>query len=135
MTEEAFQKLVAQEFPNAVPARFVGAIRNVALLVEDAPSEEIRKAEGLEGDETLLGIYQGVSLDRRGGEYGIGPTLPDTITLFRLPILDEADEMGGGEEAVRKVIRETIWHEVAHYFGFEEHEVNEREEKGKNFSI
>jgi predicted Zn-dependent protease with MMP-like domain len=135
MDTEEFERLVTEEFRRAVPERFLRAIENVAVLIEDVPSEEIRKAEGLAGEETLLGLYQGVSVDRRGGEYGIGPTLPDTITLYRVPILEEAEDMGGGEEAVRRVIRETVWHEVAHYFGFDEHEVHEREEKGENFSV
>jgi predicted Zn-dependent protease with MMP-like domain len=135
MDTDTFERLVAEEFRKAVPERFLRAIENVAVLIEDEPSEETRKMEGLAEGETLLGLYRGVSLDRRGGEYGIGATMPDTITLFRLPILEEAEDMGGDKSAVRKVIRDTVWHEVAHYFGFEEHEVNEREEKGENFSV
>ncbi len=131
MERERFEELVTQEFPNAVPERFRGHIKNVALLVEDEPSEEVRAEEGLAGNETLLGLYRGIPYDDRGGLYGVGATLPDTITLYRIPILEEAGE---SEERVRKIIRETIWHEVAHYFGFSERDVGRREEDGTNYS-
>lgn len=135
MEQELFEKLVAEEFEQAIPERFVAHIHNVAFLVEDEPSEDVRRAEALGPGDSLLGLYRGVSLDRRGSDYGLGATMPDTITLYRLPILAEAAEQGGGEEAVRRVLRETIWHEVAHYFGFDEHAVEQREDEGRNFSV
>lgn len=134
MDQEAFEKLVAEEFPKAIPERFAARIHNVEFLVEDEPSEEIRRLEGLAEGETLLGLYRGISFDQRGSEYGIGMVLPDTITLYRLPLLEEADALGGGEENVRRAVRETIWHEVAHYFGFDERSVNAREDGGTNRS-
>ncbi len=130
MTREAFEQLVAEEFPNAIPEKFRGLINNVAFLVEDEPSEEVRKLERLGPQETLLGYYKGIPHTVRGDHYGVGGVLPDTITLFQLPIEEEAEEHGGGEKQVRKVIRETIWHEVAHHFGMDEHEVQERERRG-----
>ena len=51
-------------------------IKNVALLVEDEPSDEIRKKEGLGENETLLGYYHGVPLSARGDMYGVGMTMP-----------------------------------------------------------
>lgn len=134
MTPEEFEQLVAEEFNKAIPERFHKHIQNVALLVEDEPSQDIRKQEGLQGGETLLGLYQGISLNRRGVFYGTGPTMPDTITLFRLPIVAEAQSRGGTEEILRQIIRDTVWHEVAHYFGFSERSVNEREDSGTNTS-
>lgn len=135
MEQEAFEKLVAEEFEKAIPDRFSARIHNVAFLIEDEPSEEVRQEERLSDGDTLLGLYRGVSLDRRGSDYGLGATMPDTITLFRLPILAEATEQGGGEQAIRRVLRETIWHEVAHYFGFDEEAVGRREDEGQNFSV
>ena len=129
MNKDTFEKLVAEEFPNAIPEKFRGLIKNVAFLVEDVPSEEVRIKEHLHDDETLLGYYHGIPNTARGEGYGVGGVLPDTITLYQLPIEEEANELGGGEAAVRKVIRETIWHEVAHHFGMDEHEVQERERK------
>lgn len=125
--------MIAEEEWNKVPAHFSRSVTNVALLVEDEPSEEVRQKEGLEGEETLLGLYQGLPLSERGSEYGVGMTLPDTITLYRLPLIEEAEAMDREfREAVRIAIRETIWHELGHYFGLEEHEVNDREDEGTN---
>ncbi|HVZ76137.1 MAG TPA: metallopeptidase family protein [Candidatus Paceibacterota bacterium] len=134
MTREEFEKLVAEEFPDAIPEKFRSKVENVAFLVEDEPSEEVRREEGLADNETLLGLYRGIPHTARGDYYGVGNVLPDTITLYQWPIEDEAMEFGGGEANVRKVIRETIWHEVAHHFGMDEAEVRHREderERGK----
>lgn len=109
---------------DALPKKFRDKIANVAILLEDEPSEKVRQKEGLMEDETLLGLYQGIPLSERGEGYGIGPTLPDTITLYKLPILDEA---GGDAKDVQRVVTETIWHEFGHYFGLDEAEVRKRE--------
>lgn len=101
-------------------------ISNVAILIESLPSEEVRKEEGLEDDETLLGLYRGIPLSTRGDNYGVGATLPDTITLYKLPIEEAAIE---DAKDVAEVVAETIWHEFAHHFGMDEHEVREREQK------
>ena len=119
-----------------VPEHFKKRIKNVALLIEDVPSDAIREAEGLLEGDTLLGLYQGVPNTLRGEGYGIGMTLPDTITLYRLPIVEEAEENRREsetiEEAVLRVARETLWHEVGHYFGLSEEEIHAREEEGTN---
>ncbi len=125
MDRDTFEKLVEEGFL-LLPEKFRAKIKNVALLVEDEPSEEVRAREGLTGDETLLGLYQGIPNTARGDSYGVGPTLPDTITLYQLPIEDAAHEDG---VEVRTVIAETIWHEYAHYFGMDEDEVRLREEE------
>lgn len=132
MTHEEFEQLVAEEFPKAIPEKFHHLIKNVAFLIEEEPSMETRMVEGLGPNETLLGYYKGVPATARGDHYGVGSTLPDTITLFRLPILHEAMIVSGEdgvsmEEALPVVIRETIWHEVAHYFGMDEGTVSKRE--------
>lgn len=123
MTREEFEKL-AQEGFLLIPEKFRKRIRNVALLVEDEPSDEIRRREGLKDDETLLGLYRGIPATVRGDTYGIGETVPDTIALFKLPIEEEA---GGDPETIRRVVAETVWHEYAHYFGMDEDEVRLRE--------
>lgn len=135
MDEHAFRNIVQKEWWS-LPEKFASRVENVALLVEDEPSEEVRKEEGLEGDDTLLGHYHGVPQTARGSEYGVGGTLPDTITLYRLPLMEEAvdtrKEGESEEEAVARVIRETIWHEVGHYFGLDEEPINRREDEGTN---
>lgn len=136
MEESAFKALALTEW-EAMPAKFKERVKNVALLVEDEPDEETRREEGLEGEETLLGLYRGVPNTERGSEYGIAGTLPDTITLYRLPLIKEAEDIEkersvSNEEALRLAVRETIWHEVGHYFGFDEHHINHREDEGSN---
>ncbi|MEK7101744.1 MAG: metallopeptidase family protein [Patescibacteria group bacterium] len=134
MTHSEFEKLVREGFL-LLPEKFRAQIKNVALLIEDKPSEDIRKKEELEKDETLLGLYQGIPNTARGDTYGVGPTLPDTITLYRVPIeeaallrtrLRKGTAREEGKE-IREVIAETIWHEYAHHFGMEEDEVRFRE--------
>ncbi len=124
MTREEFEQLVEREFLNAIPEKFRPHIKNVAFLVEDEPSQEVRVREGLKKRETLLGFYHGIPTPMRGDWYGMGATMPDTITLYQLPIEQAAAEDGA---PVAQVIRETIWHEVAHHFGMDEHEVRRRE--------
>jgi len=132
MSEEEFRE-IAQEEWTRVPERFAVRIKNVALLIEDEPSEEVRLEEGLEEGETLLGLYHGIPNTERGSEYGVGATMPDTITLYRLPLIEEAENMDREfRQAMRIAIRETIWHELAHYFGFPEEPINEREGEGTN---
>ena len=120
-----FEKLVAEGFER-LPEWVREKIKNVALLVEDEPAGEDRKAEGLSDDETLLGLYKGIPLSARGDMYGVGMTMPDTITLYQIPIEEAAPEDG---KDVRDVVAETIWHEFAHHFGMDEGEVREREQK------
>ena len=124
MSDVSFRELVARIGFTPVHEVFRKKIENVALLVEDEPSAEIRKQEGLHDTETLLGLYQGIPQTARGDGYGVFPTLPDIITLYRLPILKEAEDTDGD---VARVIQETIWHEVAHPLGLLEHEVRDRE--------
>jgi predicted Zn-dependent protease with MMP-like domain len=132
MSEEEFSALAAEEWAK-VPAHFHAKIDNVALLIEDEPSADVRQEEGLEEGETLLGLYQGIPNTERGSEYGVGATLPDTITLYRLPLIEEAEHMDREfRQAMRIVIRETLWHELAHYFGYPEEPINERESEGTN---
>ena len=122
MPREEFEKLIAEGF-EALPRWVREKISNVAILAEDEPSQEDREAEGLSGHETLLGLYKGIPLSARGDTYG-GLVMPDTITLYRVPIVEAAEEDG---LPIAQVIAETIWHEFAHHFGIDESEVLRRE--------
>lgn len=113
-----------------MPEHFARRIDNVALLIEDEPDEALRAEEGLTAEETLLGLYRGIPLTGRGEFYS--GVLPDTITLFRTPLYEEAallEEEGRatGEEALRLAIRETLWHEIGHYFGLDDEHIHQRE--------
>lgn len=125
MTLEEFEKLAAEGFER-LPEWARAKITNVALLIEDEPSEEDRRLQGLTDGETLLGLYKGIPLSERGAHYGEGMVMPDTITLYRLPILEVAAE---DKLDVRDVITDTIWHEYAHHFGIDEDGVRVLEER------
>lgn len=137
MNEQDFETIAAEEFSN-VPARFTTRISNVALLVEDIPSDSTREEEKLTSQQTLLGLYRGVPLSLRGSGYGVGDTLPDTITLYREPIIMQAHEYLRTHrscvllEAIRISVRETLWHEIGHAFGLNEETVDMREVQGTN---
>lgn len=75
--------------------------------------------------ETLFGLYEGVPHPSRQG-YGVGMTLPDRIVIYRRPIEEEAR---GDPARVRVIVRDTIWHEVAHHFGLDDSAIDARERK------
>ena len=125
MNHHEFERLVVEGYER-LPEWVRAKIHNVALLIEDEPSPEVRTKEGLSADETLLGYYQGVPLSARGSEYGVGFTLPDTITIYRVPTLEMHTETG---QPIPEIVAETVWHEFAHHFGMDEHEVRAREEE------
>lgn len=134
MEREFFEQLVEDAFAQ-MPPRIKERIKNVALLVEDEPADDVRAYHGLEADETLLGHYHGIPLSARGEEYG-GLVMPDTITIYQEPILDAADEECPEDASddeyldhVRRIIAETVWHEYAHHFGMNEAEVRAWEQK------
>lgn len=125
MTRQEFENFVREGF-NAIPDKFRNRLKNIAILVEDEPSLEIRKKQGLRKNETLFGLYTGIPLPMRGEFYGVGPTMPDTITIFQRPIEEEAH---GDSDLIKKLVSDTVWHEVAHYLGLSEKEVRRREEE------
>ena len=121
MERTAFELFVREGFER-LPVWVRDKIKNVALLVEDEPSQEVREREKLGPDETLLGLYQGTPLTARN--YDGGPLLPDTITIYKKSTEEAALEDGMD---VRDVVAETIWHEFAHHFGMDDDEVRLRE--------
>lgn len=123
MIRAEFEQVVAEAF-DAIPEKFRPLVENVVVVVEDNPSKDVRRAEGLGRGETLLGYYHGIPHTARGSEYGVGETYPDSITIFQKPI-EEASEHD--PERIREMVRETVWHEFAHHFGLDEGDIEERE--------
>jgi predicted Zn-dependent protease with MMP-like domain len=101
---------VVEEALRALPPRFAELLDNVAVVVEEEPSDEDLELLEIEDGE-LLGIYRGVALTQR--RYDMLPTLPDQIAIFRGPILRVTHNR---RDALRQV-RETVIHELGHYFG------------------
>lgn len=108
MRRTDLEKMV-EEAIAAVPERFRREMTNLAFVIEEtSPAPEKEKGD-------LLGLYEGVPLTERPfDETGL---LPDKITVYASVVEEEAEETG---EPLDKVVRETVWHEIAHYFGFDE---------------
>ena len=122
MTREQFRRLVL-EAVTLIPKRFRREMKNLALVVEDEPAPELLAEMEIEPPDSLYGLYQGTPLPER--TWGFGNTLPDRITLFQRPIEEDCDD----EDEIRAVIGETLIHEVGHYFGMSEEEIEEIEER------
>lgn len=100
----------------SLPPQFAELLDNVAVVVEEEPSEHDR--ELLEDpDDELLGIYRGVALTRR--THDMLPMLPDQIAIFRGPI----NRVSRTRYRAMQQIRETVIHELGHYFGLHDHEM------------
>ena len=122
MTRARFEKLVA-EAVTLIPRRFRREMKNLALVVEAEPSVELLEEMEIEPPDSLYGLYQGTPLPERS--WAFGNALPDRITIFQRPIEEDCED----EDEMRAVIGETLIHEVGHYFGLSEEEIEEIEEK------
>jgi predicted Zn-dependent protease with MMP-like domain len=109
VSEERFDELVDAAF-GAIPDRLLDQIENCAVIVQDEPEAEL-------GD--VLGFYDGIPLSQRTSQYS--GTLPDRILIFRGPLC----RMVADEAELADEVRITVWHEVAHYFGIDHHELDE----------
>jgi predicted Zn-dependent protease with MMP-like domain len=130
MTRAAFERLVAEAL-TLIPRRFRREMKNLALVVESEPSAELLAEMEIEPPDSLYGLYQGTPLPER--TWGFGNALPDRITLFQRPIEEDSED----EDDIRAVIGETLIHEVGHYFGLSEEEIEAIEEqywRGEEFA-
>src|SRR5690242_12064100 len=107
---EYFERLVARAIDD-LPPEIQGQLRNVEVVVQDAPTLRQLRSAGLKPSETLLGLYEGVPLTERTSSYGL--VLPDKITIFRKPI----ERSAGSPEAIVELVQTTVVHEFAHHFG------------------
>jgi predicted Zn-dependent protease with MMP-like domain len=122
MTRERFQQLVVEAL-TLIPKRFRREMRNLALVVEDEPAAALLEEMEIEPPDSLYGLYQGTPLPER--TWASGNMLPDRITLYRRPIEEDCED----EDEIRAVIGETLIHEVGHYFGMSEDEIEAIEER------
>lgn len=118
MDHNEFEKIV-EEGVSSIPREFLDKLKNVAITISDEPTYEQVQKFHLQHGFTLFGLYEGVP-----GTRGTG-MLPDKITIFRLPILYAARSI----EDMREIVKHTVWHEIAHYFGMDERKVRELERK------
>jgi len=113
---EEFEALVEQALAG-LPEEWADLLDNVAVMVEDEPDPEDLEAMGMDPEDELLGLYQGVPLAERDTFY-MG-ALPDRVILYRGPILRACDNR---RDVIRE-IRDTLVHELGHHFGMEEEDM------------
>lgn len=113
MDIERFEQLVGEALAE-LPRDFADRLENVSIVIEDfATPEQLAKVD-LNDPHRLLGLYEGVPLTRRS--QGYAGALPDRISIFRIPI----EELCRTDDQIRKQVRETVMHELGHYFGMNE---------------
>jgi predicted Zn-dependent protease with MMP-like domain len=122
MRSDDFDRLVADACAR-IPARFRRRMKNVAFLVEDEPSPTQLARGRVPHGGTLLGLYEGRPLTVRSVFEPFA--MPDRITIFQGPHQRLAQSPGH----LAKLVEDTVWHEVAHYFGMNERQVRAAEKK------
>ena len=120
LNRKEFEETVASAL-EGLPTFFKKKMENIDVVVEDKATHDLLSEMELQSPFDLLGLYQGIPLDRRGFFYG--NVLPDKITLFQMPI----ESICRTEEEVKEKIREVVIHEVGHYFGLSEERLRELE--------
>src|SRR6059058_3592469 len=115
MTRRQFEALVEKAL-RKLPRQFKERLANIAVVVEDWADDATLAEMEIEPPDTLYGLYRGVDITRRDSTYG--NVLPDTITIYQGP--DEAD--------MAQLVRETVIHEIGHYFGLDDDTMHRIEE-------
>lgn len=122
MSAEDFEHLVDDAW-ETIPEEFRDRFSNVAVFIEPEPSREQLARGGVPRGGTLLGLYEGIPLDKRG--YGYTFANPDRVTLFQGPI----ERAARFHSSVGQVVYETLWHELGHHLGMSEDEVRAAERR------
>jgi predicted Zn-dependent protease with MMP-like domain len=113
MKRRQFEALVEKAL-RKLPKTFKDRISNIAVVVEDWADEATLADMGIDPPDTLYGLYRGVELAHRDSSYG--NVLPDVITIYQGPIEEDAAD----EEEMAEIVRETVVHELGHYFGLDD---------------
>ncbi len=116
MTRQEFAELI-EEAIELIPERFRTAMRNIALVVEDHPPDELLAEMEIEPPDTLYGLYLGTPLTER--PWADGNREPDQIVIYQGPHEEDAIN----EDDLVAMVAETLIHEVGHYFGMSEEEI------------
>lgn len=118
ISQDDFETLVTEAI-GRLPEPYKSSIANVAFFVEEEPTPDQRQRLNLRPCQFLFGLYEGVPLPARHGNNG--NLLPDRITIFKRP-----HELFADNKAQMRIhIANTVWHEVAHYFGLDHDRIDE----------
>ncbi|MEI6237645.1 MAG: metallopeptidase family protein [Candidatus Saccharibacteria bacterium] len=118
--------LLVSEAIDSLPSQYIDNLDNVAVVIENEPTEEQRQKLHLVGGLTLYGLYEGIPRTKRSGNYSL--VLPDKITIFKNPILNNCSDI----KQLKHQIAETVWHEIAHHYGLDHKRINELKNKNSN---
>lgn len=117
MDRTEFEALV-QEAIDDLPEEFARELVNVAIVIEDEAGDDVLRSVGLDPrHDTLFGLYQGIPLPERGIAYS--GALPDKISLYYRPLRHACRT----PHEMRREIRTTLIHEIGHYFGMDDDEI------------
>lgn len=122
VSDEQFEKLI-NEAMDELPQEYIRNLKNVAITYDGEPSVEQRQKQKLRPNQTLFGLYEGIPLTKRGAGYSL--VLPDKITIFKTPLTNASVDMVG----LKKQVKHTLWHEIAHHYGLDHARIEELENK------
>jgi predicted Zn-dependent protease with MMP-like domain len=122
ISDDDFAALIG-EVMDELPQEYITGLNNVAVTYDDEPSAEQRTKLKLRGDQSLYGLYEGIPLTKRNAGYNL--VLPDKITLFKIPLSRGAADA----DAFRSMVKHTLWHEIAHYYGLDHDRIHEIERR------
>ena len=120
ISDEQFDTIISNAL-DELPDQYTNNVNNVAIVMQDEPTEEQRVKLKLRCHETLFGLYEGIPLTQRGAGYNL--VLPDKITIFKNPILYASLDVAQFE----KQVKHTLWHELAHHYGLQHDRIHEIE--------
>lgn len=109
---------MVQEGIDLIPKNLLEKLSNVEICIEETPSDKQRKELKIKKNEFLFGLYEGIPKTERW-DYGL--VLPDKITILKR----EIEKYSNKKNEIREIVKETVWHEIAHHFGIDEKEVEE----------
>ena len=118
MIDQGFAQLVAEAI-DALPEDFREKLENVEVMVEEWPDPATMRLAGVRHRDELLGFYHGVPLANRPHDYGM--VLPDRISIYRSPILQQCRSW----KEVRQLAAHVLRHEIAHHFGISDERLRE----------
>jgi len=123
MEQEKFEEIVNEGIKN-ISETFLKKLENVDIIIEEEPAAEQLEKLRIRKGSSLFGLYEGIPQTKR---LNYGQVLPDKITIFKGPI----ERMAHSNEQIKEIVKDTVWHEIAHHFGLDEKRVREAEKNRK----
>jgi len=124
MDYDKFEKIVVEGI-QAIPEKFLEKLDNVDIVIEEKPTSEQLNKLKIRNNDQLLGLYEGVPKTER---WNYAQVLPDKITIFKNSI----EKIANSEKEIKEIVRDTVWHEIAHHFGMSEKQVRSSERRRNN---